>query len=296
MQIPASGSNTSQSILEGLDYLSILRQQRRIIFACLAFFLLAAVAVRLVMPAKYESRVVTIPASTESGPRPAALDALASLGVSLSSGSASPKEVAVATLNSHAFLLGFIHRENLLPILFPTKWDSETKTWKSAAPTDEDAFDRLSGAMAVDSSPTDNLVIVRVRWTDATTATSIANRLVRTLNRQFQSKSVTEADHMIAYLTEAYKNIQISEVRTNIANLIQDQIRQRIMAQSRDEFTLTIVDPAFPTTKRVTPGLSILLPIGLFLGLLFGIPGAFLAHTVKPRWPGPLARLLGPRP
>jgi uncharacterized protein involved in exopolysaccharide biosynthesis len=291
-----SPSLDNSPLLNGLDYFSILKRERRIIYASLIFFITATIAVRILVPSQYESRIVTIPAPTESIARPTAMNSLANLGLFDLGGSANPKEVAIATLRARSFIVGFIHQRKLLPYLFSERWDTSAGHWNSSGPpTDEEAFEKLNNAMSIDSSATDNLVVVRVRWADSNFAASIANELLQTLNRRFQAKAVAESDRMVAYLTDAYQATQISEVRTNLANLIQDQIRQRILAKSRDEYSLTVIDPAAPTTKRVNPGLSILLPAAILLGLLFGIPAAFLAHTLKPRWRGPLARLFAPR-
>lgn len=293
MSIPASDAPQTAG-LKGWDYIAILKQQRRILYVTLALFIFLAVVLRFVIPQKYESRIVTIPASTENDQRPAALDALASLGFSLG-GSANPKEAAIATLNSRQFQTDFIRRYNLAPKLFPDKWDASSSRWKGKPPTDEDCYDALHAATTVDSAVTDNLITVRVRWTDSKLAAWIANNLILTLNQKFRNRSVAEADRMISYLTEAYTNVQITEVRTNIANLIQDQIRKRILAKSRDEFSLTVIDPAFPTVKRITPGLGVMLPLAILLGSLVGIILAFFAHATNMRWPRPLARLLAPR-
>jgi len=129
-----------------------------------------------------------------------------------------------------------------------------------------------------------------VRWTDPKIASATANSLVRKLNSEFQTKAIDEAQRMINSLTESYPQTSIAEVRASIANLIQEQIKQRILAQSRSEYAMTVVDPAEPSKKRVSPGLIILLPAGLFLGFLFGIPAAFLTHKMKIRLP-----LLAPR-
>jgi uncharacterized protein involved in exopolysaccharide biosynthesis len=282
----------------GWDYLSILRQQRRIIYLSLIICCVIAASLRFLLPTRYESQVVTLPSpSSGSATRPVALTALSGLGLSFGAGGTNPKEEAIATLNARSFLIDFVHRQNLMPVLFADDWNKDTKSWKKKPPTDEEAYDKLHGAMTITSTNTSNLVTLAVRWTDSATAAFIANHLMQRLNKQSQDKAVAEANRMIGYLTEAYGKVQISEVRTNIADLIQDQVRQRILAQSRDEYALTIIDPALPSKKRVTPpGLTILLPLGAFLGLFFGISGAFLAHSARPRWRGPFARLLAPRP
>jgi uncharacterized protein involved in exopolysaccharide biosynthesis len=129
-----------------------------------------------------------------------------------------------------------------------------------------------------------------VRWTDPERAAWIANHMVSLLNRIFQNKAVLEADRMIGFLNKSYQQTSIEEVRNSLGNLIVDQTKQRILAQSRDDYSLAVVARAEPSSKRVSPGLSILLPAALFLGLLLGIPLAFLSHVYSPLWRGPTWR------
>ena len=283
--------------LSGGDYIAILYSQRLLIIAIVFIFLILAVAARFIIPEQYEGIVVMVPTPSDNGLQASMNGALAGLNfLTGASGGGDQKGVAVATLQGRAFLEGFIRNQNLMPVLFSGEWDGKNRTWKiPKPPTLEDGYNKLASAITVDASPADPIVRLRVRWTDAKTASTIANNMVRKLNSQFQTRAIDEAQRMITSLTGSYPQTSIAEVRTSVANLIQEQIKQRILAQSRSEYAMTVVDPAEPSTKKVSPGLAILLAAGLFLGLLFGIPAAFLAHKLNFRWPRAVEPLLAPR-
>ena len=135
--------------------------------------------------------------------------------------------------------------QNLMPVLFADEWDEKNNKWKTShIPTLEDGYNKLSSATIVDTSPTESIVRLRVRWTDAKIASTIANNMVKKLNSQFQAKAIDEAtQRMITSLTSSYPQTGIAEVRTSVANLIQEQIKQRILAQSRDQYAMTVIDP-----------------------------------------------------
>lgn len=278
------------------DYLSAISSQRRLIIAVICVFLVLATIARYVLPQQYEGVVVMVATQSDNSLQSNMGGALAGLNFLTGiSGNSDRKAVAVATLQGRAFLEGFIRNQNLMPTLFANEWDWNSRTWKTAKPpTLEDGYIKLMSAITVDASPTEAIVKLRVRWTDANTASMIANNLVRTLNSLFQTKAINEAQRMVSSLTKSYPETSIADVRMSIANLIQQQIDQRILAQSRDQYAMTIIDPAEPSKKKVSPGLTILLPLGLFLGLLVGVPLAFLAEKQKFRWRGPLA-IFAPR-
>jgi uncharacterized protein involved in exopolysaccharide biosynthesis len=273
--------------LSGGDYIAILYSQRRLIGTIVFVFLALAVGARLVIPEQYEGVVVMVATPSDNGLQGGMSGALS--GLSFLTGASSggdQKAVAIATLQGRAFLEGFIRSQNLMPVLFANEWDKKNGKWKTpSAPTLESGYNKLASAITVDASPTESIVRLHVRWTDAQTASIIANDMVRKLNSQFQTKAIDEAQRIISSLTVSYPQTSIAEVRTSIANLIQEQIKQRILAQSRSEYAMTVIDPAEPSKKKLSPGLLILLPAGLFLGLFFGVPAAFLAHKLNFRWP-----------
>jgi len=283
--------------LRGSDYLAILYTQRYIIAVVMCAFLALAVAAHFIIPEQYEGDVVMVATPADNSLQTSMNGALAGAGLGFladSSGTGDQKAVAMATLQSRAFLQDFIQGQNLMPTLFASEWDGRDNKWKtSKPPTLEEGYNKLFSAITLDAPQTQPIVMLRVRWTDAKVASMIANSLVRRLNSQFQAKAIDEAQRKIGSLTESYPQTSIAEVRTSIANLIQEQIRQRLIAQSRDQYAMTVIDPAEPSKKKVSPGLIILLPVGLILGLVFGIPAAFLAERRKFSWRGSSAASQG---
>ena len=291
-RLEQDGSVIDSDQFRGLDYLAILYEQWRVLLGTICVFLVLAIVARYVLPDAYEGAVVMVPAADPSSASTPVLGTLMNLGLMGASADGDKKAVALATLQSRSFIESFIESENLLPVLFSDEWNSQTKTWKTShAPTLEDGYDTLHGAMTVDAPATDDIVTLRVRWRDAATASWMANHLISKLNALFQAKAVADADRMIAYLNDAYQRTTVAELRTSVANLMEEQLKLRIMAKSRDEYSLTVVDPAAPSKKRVSPGLAVLLSAGMFLGILFGVPAAFLWHSLEPRWSNPFARI-----
>ncbi len=284
-QSSALEEGATEQPLEGRDYLAILFRQRRVLFSVIAFFLLLAIIVRFVMPREYEGTVVMVPATAgEPSQLSQTIGALASLGLAQGSEVSDRKAVGLTTLQSRFFLQQFVVSHNLMPVLFPDAWNPQTKTWKTSnPPTLEDAYSKLIGQMTVVPDNTSNVIRVRFRWRDPATAARIVNQLIKQLNLTFQQKAVGDSARMIAYLYDSYQQATVAEIRTNIANLIQDQIKQQIIAKSRAEYAFSVIDPAEPSKKAVSPGLLILSIAAVFLGLLIGIPLSFVWQKLQDR-------------
>lgn len=279
--------------LGGVDYLMILWGQRKVIFSVIGFFIVLAVAARFLLPLRYQETVVMVPASPKSNASKGVMGTLASLGLLGGSENSNQKVVALATLQSRRFLEDFITHEHMLPVLFPDRWDAHAKRWQDTPPKLQAAYKILHSELTIDDSSTDDIVRVSVTWWDDKVAAMLVNKLVARLNMQFQAQAVARADRMIDYLRQAYQKTAIEEVRTSIANLIQEQIKTRIMAQSKPDYVMKVIDPAVPSKNRVSPGLSILLPLAVLLGGLLGTSAAFLRHSLATKGHDPFEKIFG---
>jgi len=251
--------------MSGFDYLLILYQQKWFVIGVLALCLAGAYAVFLNSVKTYEVTVVMVPHTEDSDiPSTGAVDTLANLGLLGRTNTNNMRSIALAMLESRSLLQQFITDNNLLPILFASRWDAGTGTWTAGKtpPTLEDGYNALHDLMRIDEDTVHGVIRFYLRWTDPVVAATWANGLVRGVNGRMQAKAVSEAAAMISYLNEEYAHTTIQELRSNIALLIEDQIKKRIMARSRDDFALAVIDPAEPTERPASPRLLVIMAGG----------------------------------
>src|SRR5262249_42685231 len=114
-------------------YFRMVLAQWKWVSAIVLVAIAAAVTVALVTIPVYRATVLLIP--TTSGQQSSGLSNLISQYSNLASlaGVSAPdtgtKAVAIATLSSRAFSEQFVAEQNLLPLLFPKKWDAASKRW-----------------------------------------------------------------------------------------------------------------------------------------------------------------------
>src|ERR1700758_3482209 len=115
------------------ELIRALRQDVKPISLIFATAVLLSVVVALIVPPTYRSEAVVAPTPDDGSA--AALGGLASqfggiaalAGVSVSKG---PNwDEAVATLKSRHLIEALVKQNNLLPILFPKKWNRATNGW-----------------------------------------------------------------------------------------------------------------------------------------------------------------------
>ncbi|MDE2111697.1 MAG: hypothetical protein KGJ79_11195 [Alphaproteobacteria bacterium] len=267
--------------LNGLDYVLVLYKRRFVVFTTVAICMLFGLLVGFFLPVMYRVTVLMVPSSNDTQP-PLASGALADLSFLTGKSGNERKSEALAFLGARNTLQRFIVTHNLLPQLYPKDWDWKSHTWKAGVtpPTLESAYLKLRGAMMIEDDSANDLIRLRVTWNDAQMAANWANNLVREVNYTMQQREVERANKRIAALYVELSKTENQELHTNIANLIEQQIRDRILANSNDQFALEVVDPALPTKQKSSVGELITMIAGLFAGLMIGIPLAFFRQAI----------------
>ncbi|HEY3731206.1 MAG TPA: Wzz/FepE/Etk N-terminal domain-containing protein [Steroidobacteraceae bacterium] len=255
---------------------------------CLALFLFLA----FTMTPIFRSTIVMAPASAERNSIGSSLTSalgqlggLASLaGIAVGSGD-TETEQALAVLRSRQFTEDYIRDKQLLPVLFPGKWDAVNQRWKVDAtkvPTlgkGYEVFNKQIRTIIQDKKT--GLITVQIDWRDRNEAAVWANELTDRLNAEMRSRAIVKADAAVGYLEKESLNTTVVSTRDAISRLIEAEIRQRMLANVTREYAFGVVDRALPADPDdpVRPKKWVLGLTGLALGLVIGMFRALIAPT-----------------
>lgn len=227
--------------------------------------LVLGLVIGIVVPKKYEASVVISPVGSlgPTGSASSALESAAShlggLGGLLGVGGIgvdSRKEEALATLQSQQLTQDYIHGNNLLPILFAKKWESNRRVWRDATdpPTlwkGNRLFDEKVRSLSTD--PKTGLSTLTVTWTDPVLAAEWANGLVSLTNSYLREKAIKEARNNIDFLTQQAAKTTVVGIQQAIYSVLQEEISQITFAEGTQEYALKVIDPAFAPERPSTP-------------------------------------------
>jgi uncharacterized protein involved in exopolysaccharide biosynthesis len=186
-------------------------------------------------------------------------------------------EEALAVLQSREFIEKFISDHNLLPILFPKKWDARNKQWsvsEAKVPTPWKGYRYfVERVLSIDRDRKSGLITVSVDWRSRPEAAAWANEIVERANTEMRVRALAAAAASTQYLEKEREQTQLVETRAAINHLIESEIRKQTMASVTKEYAFRVVDRALPADvddiwkpKRV-----LLLILGVIGGLIFGI-------------------------
>lgn len=263
------------------DFFRALRRQI-VLISCLTVGggLLAAVLSYFITP-RYEATAVmmAVEASNLSSVLGDVSPALGGLigAAGFDVGSQSKEREAVAILQSRAFAISFIERENALPVIFPELWDSERRVWltkSGAAPSPNSAYKRFNhGIRTIRRNTETGLIQLAIRLPNRVLAAEWANKLAAQLNEELRRRVITEAQASLNFLNNELDKTAVVGIREAIFKLVEAQTKEIMLAKVREQYALRITDPAAAADEDdpVFPKPAVLAVLGALSGLLLGI-------------------------
>jgi uncharacterized protein involved in exopolysaccharide biosynthesis len=271
-------------VTDSFDWQSLLMRLKRgkwlvagsTLLLATAFGFLAIFSVRMYR-AETVVAIVEEDGAAISGGVSGQLGRLAGLaGLNIGGGSTNRLEL-LAFLSSRQLAATFIEREQLMPLLFPERWDSGAKAWRTnkvtGEPTMDEAVSRLRrNVLDIEQDAVSGMVNISVEHRDPAMAASLANAFVAAGNSEMRSRVSREATKGLEFLNRELSTTQNVEIRQAMYELVQRQLNSKMLTSVREEYAYKIVDPAIvPDAKRfVRPLPLVYVAIGAFFGAFLG--------------------------
>lgn len=270
----------------------LLARRRLILVSLIVFSVAFAVAAFLIKPV-FRASVLMIPASPDRNNMSRALASalgqfggLASFaGLNIGNRDAATEE-ALAVLRSREFTVQFIRDEHLMPTLYASMWNMRAGKWKvrdSKVPSEFRAYKLFDTQIrSVTQDKETGLITLNVDWTDRHLAAKWANELIQRINAEMRSRATIMADASIGFLDKELAKTPTVDVRESINQLIESEIKQRMLADVNRDFAFRVIDKAeAPDVDHpIRPRKWLLLTLGPILGLIVGIMVALFLDFV----------------
>jgi uncharacterized protein involved in exopolysaccharide biosynthesis len=180
---------------------------------------------------------------------------------------------ALAILKSRALTSAYIEANDLLPVIFYDRWDSEAHKWKSdkkgQVPTLEDgytAFDKSIRLVAENRKT--GLVTVFVTWRDPKLAKQWVDGLVNSANELLRRQAIERSTVNLEYLQKVLDKTTVVTMRDTISKLVETELKKQMLALGNKDYAFRFVDPAVIPEHKYAPKRSIFALFGAFLSSL----------------------------
>jgi uncharacterized protein involved in exopolysaccharide biosynthesis len=275
------------SSLKGM--LDIVWRGKWLVLAITAVITLGTVVAAMLAPVKYTATTVVSPVSGDQNGSMGGLGSLASQfgGIAslagLGGGGATMRAETVAVLQSGVLTQRYIEDHDLLPILFPKRWDATRKQWiadGSKTPTpwlgNEYFNDQIRN---INDNVKSGLVTLTITWSDPVQAAQWANDLVKVTNDYLRAKAIEKSERHIEYLKQQAAATDIAQLRSAIYSVLESEIKSAMLARGNDEYALKVIDPATVPERRSSPKRTVWVSVGFMSGLFLAIAFVFFRRS-----------------
>ena len=135
----------------------------------------------------------------------------------------------------------------------------------------------------VDTDKKTNLITVTVDWKDPALAADWANSLVARLNQYLAQQAVERSESNLKYLNEQLMSTQIEEMRKTLFDLIANEQKNVMLANTQKDFAFRVLDPAVEPDKKIKPKRSLIVIIASFVAGFLAILYAFIKQGIAKR-------------
>ena len=120
-------------------------------------------------------------------------------------------------------------------------------------------------------------------WNVAELAVNWANRLVDRLNERNLENALIESDRNLAFLRHELEKTSNIQIRSGLISLVEQQLKARMLAQSRQDFSFRVIEPAKTPLEITNPKPLFIITGGLLAGLLLGLAAALVKTAISDR-------------
>jgi uncharacterized protein involved in exopolysaccharide biosynthesis len=304
---PASQAMIADDEIDLRELFTVIWKGKWLILLLTIVFAAGAVVFALSKPNIYSSSVLLAPATKEGGGMSglaSQFGGLASLaGVNLGSGSSSKTDLALAVLQSRQFLTAFVNRHHLKIALFAgEKWDansgelllnneiydSEKQLWlrevkpgKSPEPSDWEVYKLFKGMLVAAPNKDNGMVTLSIEFLSPILAKQWVELLVSDLNKEMRETDSQEVDRNIQYLQSNLETTNLADMRTVFYQLIEDQLKTKMLSQAQTEYVFKTIDPAVVAEEKSKPKRALICVLGTLLGGMLGVMLVLVHHFMR---------------
>jgi len=276
MNVETEDASSDPKLFDLKDIFLLLRKYKIYFIMPVIASVLVSLIVALVTTPIYRADVLLASAGNEGdnlGRLASQFGNLASIaGISLPGNSEDKSATYLATLTSRSFIEQYVVDRQVREILFQDMWDDARNAWiNDAEPTAWQTHQYLNeNVISTTTDRRTGLITFSIFWSDPVVAAQWANNMIGDLNNHIRQQAIEETKSSIFFLEQQLESTSQVNAQNVIYNLIEEQTKNIMLANVREEYAFKVVDPAVVPEIRVRPARRKIAIMGLLVGLLFG--------------------------
>jgi len=212
-------------------------------------------------------------------------------------------KIALEIIKSKAFIYKIINENNLsVKVFATTSWnplskkitidkalyDVTTQNWirdvklpKTVIPSDFELYKVFKDNLTVSFDEKTKMVKIAYKHVSPIFAKKVVDLIVNKINLTIQHREIREATTSIALLNKVIKDTQYAEMRSLLYDLVQEQIKRLLLAQTKEFYVLEPIDLPIVEEEKSSPKRGLILIVASFLYGVFSLVILMLGRKSK---------------
>jgi len=273
-------------------FFSAFARRWRIFALVLTVCVAASILLSYLLPSYWRVEITVMPATASNSVISSSLaGALGSLGGGLGAllgRPASNQDEAIAVLRSRELFDTYATQQNLLPILYASKWDAAAGRWNvppSRAPTLRQAFKLFDTKIRdIDLDRRTGILTLSITWKDRELAAKWARDLIALTNSQLRQRAISDAQRNMDYLDGEMRKAGAGNAQNALtaalATSYDRELQSYMSAKGQPDFAFRVIDaPTIPDEReRTFPNRILFAVLGLLAGSVLGLGAVWFAE------------------
>ena len=290
------------------ELFAVLWAGRKLIAYVTSAFAVVAVIVALMTPNQYKATAVIAPAKSDSSSMLGGLGAMASqfgglaslAGIELGGSEGGEALEAMEIMQSWGFIEEFIAKNNLAVEVFAAEgwsahnnklsidgslYDSEQQQWvrnppsgKTIEPTGWELYKEFIERLSVSTDKQTGLLSVSVEYYSPMIAKQWVDLYIATINEHMRDRKLSQVNRNIEYLEEQIDKTAIAGMRQVFYQVIEEQIKNKMLAEASPEYAFTTVSRAMVPEEKSQPKRALICILATLLGGMLSVLVVLVMH------------------
>ena len=292
------------------ELFGVLWAGRTIIAGITSIFAIGAVIYALSIPNQYKATAVIAPAQSGGGSMLGAMASqfggLASLaGINIGGGEGGETQEAMEIMQSWGFIEKFIEKNDLAVEIFAAngwdesnnelsinsdvydvskqEWTRNPSAGKTASPSSWELYKVFITRLSVSSDKKSGLVTVSVEHFSPSAAKQWVDLFVVTINEHMRDRKLGQVNNNIKYLEAQIEKTAIADMREIFYQIIEEQIKNKMLAEASPEYAFTTVSPAMLPEQKSKPSRALICIVWTLCGGMLSILVVLIRHYIIKR-------------
>ncbi len=272
-----------------LDLFLVLVKHKVMIITTVVIAGIAAVIISSLLPRIYRSEATITLRPDDKGSSASLPGALGGFGAMMAGefglGSGGSFEKLETLLESRALSSRVINKYDLMPLVFPKKWDKDKKAWiikgSKDKPTLQDGLKIvLENMLRVDRDKKNNIITVGFDYSDPDTAKKIADYYLTELSETLRGEVLKDSTENQRFFNEQLQKTSDALLKEKIYNLLAREIEKETFALAQKYYGFVILDPpiAPDMDKKIKPKRAIICILSVIVAFFAAVFLSFISE------------------